>query len=378
LVEIGWSGDSTQVYTIDTGHHVAVWSMQPNLGKSVTKGVKGLTLLAKLDPSSFQRAQTELEMQTSIRESMPCTGCFHPAATILGTQPSIVLAMLNGDVIKCNSSAIERAVIAKPPLPLTGNHAQMASQSTVTGAYFTTAERFVGHNEPVIFVGFGDGDIMVTVDVAGIILSWPYDAEKFTGFNWFQPGKKCSLNLDYTFEADEATKPKTVFPPADLVVPANPLFDDAYLEAVENAAQVVAALPEVAAAPTSTEITKEGTMVLTYAPLDIKNTDATVQCTVLEYSVAGAGAGLLRRHATQKATPNRSARGSLVAAAFTHLREQLVVMVSTEAKLESSQTERRSLAVVGLRVETMEWMSLRIEIGAAPTSTPALAVRPEF
>ena len=82
----------------------------------------------------------------------------------------------------------------------------------------TAVSDHAGHNQPVIFVGFTPAFELVTADRAGNIMAWPYTKEQFTGYNWYQPGRKVSLNLDYTFEPIPdvgcAPRPPTLAPAA--------------------------------------------------------------------------------------------------------------------------------------------------------------------
>ena len=262
---------------------------------------------------------------------------------------------------QCNNRLVEKAVLGGPPLPLSESAIPLNRTSALHDAYFNTAERFVGHSGPVIFVGFTPAFLLVTADRAGNIMAWPYEKGHFTGFNWYQPGGKVSLNLDYTFEPVLSAPTTTVFPPPGLLTPANPLFDPEYLLAVEQATANAAALPETHAPPAASRVTPTGNMLLTYAPVKISDSQTEVECTVLEYGASGAGAGLLVRHATQQCRTDRSSRGALEAAGFSRSRRELLVMLSTQG----SKGVPSTLAVVGLKVETMEWLPLRIDLGRA-------------
>eukprot|EP01052_Picozoa_sp_SAG31_P000250 SAG31_NODE_8_length_42345_cov_10.980992_2_plen_365_part_00 len=203
---------------------------------------------------------------------------------------------------------------------------------------------------------------MVTVDRTGNVMAWPYTKDQYTGFNWFQPAAKVTLNLDYIFEPIPDAPVRTVFPSTDLTVPSNPLFDPIYLDAVEAETARVTALEELRAAPTNSSVTETGNQVLTYAPAKIpEGDDQRVECTLLEYGSCGAGAGLLVRHAKQQCRLDRSSRGAVEAAALTTSRRDLLVMLSTQ----TSKSEPSKLSIVKLHVETMEWMPLRIEVDNA-------------
>eukprot|EP01051_Picozoa_sp_SAG22_P000868 SAG22_NODE_28_length_28728_cov_19.603619_11_plen_163_part_00 len=131
----------TQLFVIDKSFTVTIWSLQPNVqAKATGKGseqVYELTWLAVIDPYVFQKegAQQASELTLAARqqrEYLAYVACFHPGRTLLGSQPSLVIGMLSGEVVKCNNNRLIEGtsasgdgsgggghlVIGRPPLPL--------------------------------------------------------------------------------------------------------------------------------------------------------------------------------------------------------------------------------------------------------------------
>ena len=50
-------------------------------------------------------------------KTLPSTANFHPSLTLLGTQPSFVVGMEGGDIVKCNTTASRSAVSHKSVIP---------------------------------------------------------------------------------------------------------------------------------------------------------------------------------------------------------------------------------------------------------------------
>ena len=88
IVEIGWSIDSTQLYTINHRGVLVLWSMQVNPGSKASK-VKKLWRVSQLDEAALQAPRTELDFARN--DTVPSTGCFHPGLTAMGSQPGIIL-----------------------------------------------------------------------------------------------------------------------------------------------------------------------------------------------------------------------------------------------------------------------------------------------
>jgi hypothetical protein len=144
------------------------------------------------------------------------------------------------------------------------------------------------------------------------------------------------------------------------------------LQETKAASEAVAKLKHLAVAPFSHSITPTGTLELKYPPKDTAG--SFVDCTVLEYGVAGAGAGLLLRHASQRCEVSAASRGAIAPKSRNHVsfsscRKKLYFLVSEETSVGST------LVVVGLRTDRMSWLPIRVEAGTAQKGTmPMLCV----
>lgn len=54
-------------------------------------------------------------MLSQLPELLPTTSCFYPAFTLLGSQPTVVVALRSGLIVKLNRPGAER-VVHSPPL----------------------------------------------------------------------------------------------------------------------------------------------------------------------------------------------------------------------------------------------------------------------
>jgi hypothetical protein len=384
IVEIGWSVDSTQLYTINHKGLVVLWSMQVNPETKASK-VKKLWRVAQLDESALQAPRTELDLARN-DTTVPNTACFHPGLTLMGSQPGIVLGTTGGDVLKCTASASAGAKLLNSedlssecgvqlnnvaPGTSDGKSNKNDKSGTVgLRPHYTVKETFSAHKSKVIAVDFGPGDTLVTLDSTGKVLRWPYQRDQFTGFGWFHPDKSCLLGLDRSFApiGDQ----QNIFPVSGSSVSVNPALDPRYLQRVKAASEAVASLKDLAVAPCAHSTTASGSLQLTYPPKEVSGSFA--DCTVLEYGVSGAGAGLLLRHATQRCEVSAASRGAVAPKGPNHMsfspcRTKLYFLVSEDTAAGSK------LVVVGLRTDRMSWLPIRVNAGSAqPNSIPALCV----
>ena len=238
--------------------------------------------------------------------------------------------------------------------------------------HYTVKETFSAHKSKVIAVEFGAGDTLITLDSSGKVLRWPYVRDQFTGFGWFQPDRSCNLGLDHSFTP--IGEKQNIFPPSDMQGSSvNPALDPRYLAMVKAAAEAVAGLKDLAVAPCAHSTSATGTLELTYPPKEV--TGSIADCTVLEYGVSGAGAGLLVRHAMQRCEVSAASRGAIAPKSRNHMsfssdRTKLYFLVSEETALAGS-----TLIVVGLHADRMSWLPIRVNTGTAPpNSLPALSV----
>lgn len=378
IVEIGWSIDSTQLYTISHKGIVVLWSMQVN---PETKGskVRKLWRVAQLDRSTLQAPRTELD--TTQNDIVPSTACFHPGLTLLGSQPGIVLGTAGGDVVKCTAGQSAGAKLINSE-DLSADCGENLNSAASAGndsnersgngprPHYTVKETFSAHKSKVIAVEFGPNGTMITLDSTGKILRWPYQRDHFTGFGWFRPDRSCLLGLDHAFSP--IGEQQNIFPATSSPVSINPVLDPHYLQEAKAASGVVAKLEDLAVAPFSHSIIPTGTLELKYPPNDVAG--SVVDCTILEYGVSGAGAGLLLRHALQRCEVSAASRGAIAPNSRNHLsfsscRKKLYFLVSEETAGGST------LVVVGLHTDRMSWLPIRVFAGTArPGTMPVLRV----
>lgn len=378
IIEIGWSFDSTQLYTINLKGLVVLWSMQVNPDSKGSK-VSKLWRVAHLDESALQAPRTELELTQN--DTVPSTACLHPSLTLMGSQPSIVLGTGGGDVVKCTAAqgAGGKLVVSEDlsvdcgenlnSVASAGNDKRDKSGSRLR-PHYTVKETFSAHKSRVIAVEFGPSDTMITLDSTGKVLRWPYRRDHFTGFGWFRPDRSCQLGLDHSFSP--IGEQQNIFPATGSSVSMNPVLNPRYLQEVNAASKAVANLKDLAVAPSSHKITVTGTLELQYPPKDIAG--SFVDCTVLEYGVSGAGAGLLLRHASQRCEVSAASRGAIAPKSRSHLsfsscRRKLYFLVSEETATGST------LIIVGLHTDRMSWLPIRVDAGTAqPGTVPVLCV----
>jgi hypothetical protein len=219
--------------------------------------------------------------------------------------------------------------------------------------------------------------VMLTLDNTGRFFSWTYTLDRFTGFGWFHPtDKSADLNLNFHFSPitrGPAGRAEQIFPGATTVEPPSPLLDPEYLKQVREASSAVAKLRDLAPKPCQQSTTTRGTSSYSYPPQEPPGggfAGGEVSCTTLEYGVAGAGAGLLLRHATERSTVSAISRGGRAPISSSHValspsRQELYVLVSNE-----DRSGVKTLSIVGLRVATMTWLPIRVEVGLAAETTP--------
>ena len=65
--------------------------------------------------------------------------------------------------------------------------------------------------------------VVITVDVTGKIMYWPYRKDNFSAYVWFTPGVRLKLNMQIpTFTENAEASPTVMFPPEGVKMPENP------------------------------------------------------------------------------------------------------------------------------------------------------------
>ena len=189
----------------------------------------------------------------------PVIAEFHPALTLLGAQPSLMVAMKGGLIAKVNRPGAERVLHsaplfrprqlatkeeidaglkelrladkarreaeakaaaatagatgekAKPDKGKKGKEVALVSTNApppagwkptgeavkaAVGQGALTREYFTGHSAPVILLGFIDnGSTMLSVDRHGLMLEWPYRKDAFSAYGWFRPSRSLQISM---------------------------------------------------------------------------------------------------------------------------------------------------------------------------------------
>lgn len=214
LTRLAWTADGTRLLGIDTRRNV-VWlsllhehadlSPQPGGGNGrvvqakkkrrsetvVTKNgafaVPPLTPLVELPSAAFTIRTVHARTAGHTLRHVPVAVAAHPSLTVLGTQPSFVVGLGDGELVKVNTALVAAAVHAAP---LMAEHQHSLGDDV-------RAELFKAHRAPIVLIGFIRGSTtMVTADAAGCVCIWPYETRSFSGFGWFHPRIKTRLFLD--------------------------------------------------------------------------------------------------------------------------------------------------------------------------------------
>lgn len=181
----------------------------------------------------------------------PLLGEFHPSFTLLGTQPSILVAMKGGLIAKVNRPGAERVMHLPPllsPMPLATKEETDAAltvlrkanaakdgaaparadkkadkkakagkggaiSSAAIDSTLVTREYFTGHSAPVVMIGFvRNSSDMISLDESGLMLEWPYRAEHYVSYGWYIPARSTKLSLALRMSCRVPDGDETLFP----------------------------------------------------------------------------------------------------------------------------------------------------------------------
>ncbi|KAF0686850.1 Aste57867_21378 [Aphanomyces stellatus] len=142
-----------------TSPQLKLWTMRPTPKANAPSLVFGLT---KDDLSRPGTADIS-------------AGCFAPALSLVGTPTSVVVGTQDGSIVRLNRSPDDcRAVV---------------------GSADARRETFQFHRAAIVAVAHVATDVLVSVDVTGIVALWDYSPRAFTGFGWFAPTATLGLDL---------------------------------------------------------------------------------------------------------------------------------------------------------------------------------------
>ena len=200
VVDISWSIDSSQLLTITKYGTVQLWSLADT--QTVTFSVKAFEPSepnSTFKPSTLQNLLT-IELQqlfftkgpfTEARHLIqrPVKAVFYPSMTFLASQPSIVLGLENGNILKLNLDPDSTKTVLGPSVIPHNAVENRVGQSI-------EAELFKGHEHTIIHISFVENvSSMITVDSKGFVNLWEYSEKYLTGFNWFSPKHKYRLDM---------------------------------------------------------------------------------------------------------------------------------------------------------------------------------------
>jgi len=225
VIALAWSDDSTQVATLEENGTASYYSLR--IDRFEDKGVvdkygvfkpQKLHLISTFDPVIDKKGKVnagELEALLDVSDPpawQPTAVCFTPSLTVTGTQPTVLLGLKGGTVIKHNAPHVKMSCFAKmaaPPPPFV----RYAVRRDLPN--FPAREYFVNHKARVLFLGAaGDGTTIVTMDADSVICTWEYRPESFSSLGWYMPIKVRRLNVsDFVLEEDPAFAAAVLFPP---------------------------------------------------------------------------------------------------------------------------------------------------------------------
>ncbi|GBG23961.1 Hypothetical Protein FCC1311_001802 [Hondaea fermentalgiana] len=191
---------------------------------------------AKIRAKQRKRKRRYRLVEPSEEELQPVHVAFHTAHTLFGVQLSIMIALKNGDLVKWNTdhekSYGDRSVYCpshahvepqnpRDPNVLPGNprHKGELFGSTIRREFYQ------GHKHSPKFIGFVNrcSEIMYTVDEKDRMRLWPYEPSQFSGFGWYVPLQRFTLDLRaISYTADRAFPVEKVFPPEGVEIPFAP------------------------------------------------------------------------------------------------------------------------------------------------------------
>lgn len=176
----------------------------------------------------------------------PTAVAFHPAFTVLGSQPSVMVGLKGGVVMKQNTADTRYVIHGEclvPPAPssLDGDSAidadvegkrstmqkmmgqaadatAVATKVTDENVVIPSQEFFVNHKSRIVMLGnYRKTTTVVSLDMNGVVNVWPYEPFAYTGFGWFIPSQHSCVDLtSATYTPKQGAKLSVIFPPEGL------------------------------------------------------------------------------------------------------------------------------------------------------------------
>nr|CAB3262709.1 uncharacterized protein LOC100182110 [Phallusia mammillata] len=218
IVSIQWSLDMSRLVTLSVNGCVVVWSLSyaPYVTISDLNSLEiededinsqQLTALCVLETVKKDFTFQDGPLVTSTNElHLPSHVAFFPTISFAGTQDSIVVALKNGDMLKCNLSEVIRKRCTEQIMEDT---LQRVEEVTYVWGIDAVPDKKVNkigqeievelfryHRHQLVELCFvKNNKEMVSVDVAYNICTWRHDSEFVNTFGWFTPYKKFKLSL---------------------------------------------------------------------------------------------------------------------------------------------------------------------------------------
>eukprot|EP00943_MAST-04B_sp_MAST-4B-sp1_P003813 g3813.t1 len=239
-VEFGIGGSGHRIATIDKRNIVRIWSTEtivkqkihsklsdffPTDMRDVVKKPPPKSLIAVIDPSDNGQTMNKSRTEKAL---LPSALRFHPSITVTGQQPSLMIGLQKGLIVKHNLASDSPVLFLRPYTsdeifnPLIKGNTKDPERIDANNKLHDCGcrvkpkvkrEFFQAHTNRIIFLDFvgtasSNDDpttTAVSVDESGHVFFWPYTTEGFSGFGWFTPSHKYKIR-DHTTGQTETTK----------------------------------------------------------------------------------------------------------------------------------------------------------------------------
>ncbi|XP_076825213.1 uncharacterized protein LOC143470820 [Clavelina lepadiformis] len=219
IMSMDWTLDYSRLVSLSSKGCIIVWSVSLTPYVSVNNLIsldyevsstsfnsQQLSALCVLESSQgdLQFKQGNL-IETVGGSSLPSLVSFHYGLSFAATQDSIILALTNGDIIKCNLFNIIQQHCTDNLMINAQSHGALAyvlgpplkEQSNNKIGQELPAELFRYHKCPLLRVNFiknTDGT-MISIDSNFNICQWKEESKYVNSFGWFMPYRKCNLSF---------------------------------------------------------------------------------------------------------------------------------------------------------------------------------------
>ena len=216
IVALQWSLDRSRLVSLSSEGCVIVWSASytPHVSKSDINSLgfsdsiytsQQLTALCVLESSKADFKLKDVSFSNGASSSyVPSLIQFHPTLSSAASQDSIVVAMKNGIIMKCNLSNNFAARFTNTlipgfrkdlaPAPIVLGQPPIATQKVLKIGQDVTVEVFRFHRCELVELCFAKNcEDMISLDLNLNLCQWKHKAEHLNSFGWFVPFKKYQL-----------------------------------------------------------------------------------------------------------------------------------------------------------------------------------------